>query len=178
MSTIDAVTEVPSTALTFAQATQRFAVGAKREKRRGNAQVSDLCADAIALRGHDVKALAAAADKAGKLEGSPATYRTYLSKAGSIAALFSDVHADIDRFLATTDLVGLTAVYNAFSELFDTTVVPDDEGAEGSDDDTSDDDTSAPTTDADRWDAILNILTGMDDADAADKVAKLVAKVR
>lgn len=110
--------EQTSTTLTQAQAIQVVVRGVNREVKRGNAQARDLIHDAIRLQGFNVRKLATVAEANGDLSVGFDSYLSYMSNANGVAAMFEYDMEKVDAFLAETHLVGLSAIFRAFRDLF------------------------------------------------------------
>lgn len=104
--------------LTPAQAEQVVVRGINREAKRGNAQAHDLVRDAILLKEHNVRKLATVAESKGQLKVGFDSYLSYMSNAAGVAGMFNWDIQEFKQFLDETDLIGLSAIYRAFRELF------------------------------------------------------------
>ena len=112
--------------LTTAQAIQILVRGVNREGKRGNLQAHDLVRDAILLKDQNVRKLATVAEANDqdlpederKLRVGFDSYLSYMSNAKSVAAMFDFNLEAFEAFLAETKLVGLSAIFKAFRELF------------------------------------------------------------
>lgn len=108
-------------ALSESEALQVVSRGVSREIRTESQRTTGYCSDAVKLQGHNVRKLAQkleirAEEKGEKFNAD--SYMSNISNANGIMGLFGFDIDEFTKWLETSDIKSLSAIYKAFRKLF------------------------------------------------------------